>query len=1491
MSLGKGLHRIVNWARKLMALVRRTRVESSYFAPAWESEDKVSAPSGPTEQHSGERSSLQAGRSEDKGRDSDESERLQPTDMLTELPSTHDFFAPSARISPSLEQIMPSSDLAAEVEERQPAAESAVLPPGYSSSPTFSGTPIANEQLSQTGPPDTASPIQAGVEVSPPSEEHSLPESESAEIAPVDEGEFRILPAPDETKQTGTEDKEGHSPPSLPAQAYATLSPAPGSPLLRPSAESRVKPAPTPQFDLTQHPHVSREELDEFLQRADQGELSSTDLTARRLDALLMDAFWEVDQIGELPISEQAFTQIARLMRDTFVDGNDVHIPRIWPALFITSMVFCARYSREDTRDFWIPYARLVWHLPEASQSFQNRCRSHFAHCRKYLEQQYGFKFPLIPGREGSVVKPVFYHAVIPFYLQNDFARWLTAHLDELCDYQASSLPHLLRDDPSLSQVPPSLQRFILEEDTAETAAELIAHLVEAAKLYQEGEDVTPLMVNPIQRALWAEIQKALEEKVEKEQIRRVPRPRLTWIWSLPEAELKLRLTSLYIDPRRHAPNLCVWTDKAEVNLSGSKVALPLNPFASHDKGWLVDEVFLAGGPLDGQIVVLSEEHEDEKAPDILYQADVPSLPQREILFFRLQQSEMGVLLEDNRRIVDGEWLISMAEGMELQGADGQVLAPIETRYVPDVLRQCCAHTKAGVYRLRLPVTVLQNGREILRLERNQDEIGQPRLEGPHLEAELSSHIPPVFTGLPVRLHIPAMEAEHLRHMTLAIRSNQPHSVNTLYELQANGNLTKTDDGQYVIQLDGLFPHKPGLYSIILRRNLKALLDEPLQFIFLPGVILVPPDQNQRYSPTNLPQAYIEGVLAQQVSVERHRAVCKPQERGVSITWRDLRDSDCSLRLEIEGQSIPLAWPITRIYAWVEGLSADGRLRSRNRDEAFISIRGQPNQLVSWRIANDGQERSFRLNARGQFDCKLSQDPLIDMIEQCPHTYVTVNVKAWDSEWKLFDYVRKPDFTLQRITFDSQHKLLVLESQVGHVREGDFRLQLLDLEATTEIPWVIGDFQRLEPHLSFEIELPPGHYCVQILSSGEPLDINPAVSSLRVVESPVPIQVGTPDDPLSVLVWPGTDIQRLLSEKVIAVPNLVQRLAAINRPDEWVGTYGLLPAWAVVGNPLILTTREHRVRLKVYPEMASHKGRAGKGYVDLDLEGDTPIRAYAAWKLRDGAGNALFSSLLEIRIPTHEVLEPFSSLDEDDLWPAYQCSVCGRIVGSRSGTYLKLSPSILNAHGHRIRYHDKRERFRDIVYGYDLHVSVKVMREEALGYVFSPCQSLDSDYLLYRLGKPGIGNRSQEASSPLDVEAYRLAVDEWLRNYRSGHRESVERLVGDRKWRESFERWDELRRVIDTEPMLAATNRLLDAIKAERPFNSPLVLLDRNMLMLALLLRSRASARRTYQELLLRSGLGEGDLRAILALALEACPLLLEWALTWVELFRVHAVS
>ncbi len=1278
---------------------------------------------------------------------------------------------------------------------------------------------------------------------------------------------------------------------SLPEQVDTTALPklvVPSSPRL--AAPRRPRPAPTPKFDFSQHPEVSGQELDEFLRKADLGDLGTmAGLTARRLDALLMLALKDVGLIGELPISAAAFAQITALMRRTFVVNNRLSVSRIWPALLVTSMVFCARYSEEETRSFWTPYARLVWGLHEASQSFQNLCRAHFERCRLYLEKEYKFIFPIIPDRERSVVRPVFYHAVIPFYLQDDFARWLAANADKLHIYSADALPNILRDDPSLSRMPPSLRRFIQEEDTAETAAELVVHLAEAAKLYREGEDVAALMVNPIQRALWTELQKALEEKVEREHIRRAPQPRLAWIWSLEEAELQLRLTYLSVDPTRHAPDLCVWTDKAEVNLSKSETALVLYPFKSHDKGWLVDEVLLVAGPLDGQVSVLSVEHDDE-SPDILYQADVPPLPDQAILFFRERRRDLGVLLGDNARITDGEWLVSMAEGVELRDADGQTLAPIEPRYVPDVLREHCAHAKAGRYELRLPVTVLHDGQEVLYLERNPDEIGQPQLVGPYQEASLSPRIPPVFTALPITLHIPFMESERLRRVTLTVKSNEPHSVHTLDELQARRSLTRTSDGGCTIALDGLFPQEPGLYSASLRRDLKALSDEPIQFIFLPGITLKPPDLSQHYSPTNLPQAHIEGVPIEYIVVDHNRAVCESVRDGVLITWRDLKDPECSLRLEIGGRSIPLAWPIKRTYAWVEGVAADSTLRPRYRKEAVIHIRGEPSQQVIWHITDNNQQRDFKLNARGQWDCQLSQDPLIDMIERCSHTRVVVNIKAWNSEWTLFEYVRRPCIQVERVTYDADQKLLMLESQVGHVREGDFRLQLLDPHALMEDPLIIADFQRLEPSLAFECELIPRDYCVQLLSSGVPLDIEPAVVSFSVTDQFEPIQVGpSVDDPLSILVKPGSTFQQLASDEVGGVSALVQRLAAINRPNEWVQHYGLLPAWAVLSHPLTLTTREHRVALWAYPEVASHRGQAGKGYLDLSLEGDTPTRVYATWEPLTVAESILYSRL-RIMIPTHEVSGPFSTLDELDLWPAYQCSLCGRIVGSRSGTYLKLSPSTLNAHGHRKRYRDKRERFRDIVYGYELHVSVMPMKHTPLPYVFSPLQKIDTQYLLGKL-KTSIEILLPTPDHPISVDAYRHAVAQWLGNYLTGYREPLERLVGDRKWREGFDRLEKSRHDTGTEPMLAATNRLLDVITEARSSENQMIWLDRNMILLALLLRSLASSPRTHEELRLRAGFTDGDLRTMLALALQVCPLLLEWAITWVELFRVHAIS
>ncbi|PWH16493.1 MAG: hypothetical protein DDG58_09485 [Ardenticatenia bacterium] len=726
------------------------------------------------------------------------------------------------------------------------------------------------------------------------------------------------------------------------------------------------------------------------------------------------------------------------------------------------------------------------------------------------------------------MVRPVFYHAVIPFYLQDDFARWLATRLDELCDYRADILPTILRNDPGLRRMPPFLQRFILQEDTANTAAELIMHLAEAAKLYLEGEDVTALLINPIQRALWTEIQKALQEKSEAgEPVRRTPQPQLTWIWSLSEAELQLRLAHLHIDDPRHAPALCVWTAKGETNLAGSEVAVPLNPFRSHDKGWFVDEAIVSGGPLDGRVSVLSEGIDGENAV-VLYQADVPTLPKENILFFRVRPQQDRAVWRDNSRITDGDWLISMAEGVELWGENGQVLVPSESRHVPDVLREHCGHTRAGRYELRLPVSIRQDGREILRLDRNPDEIGQPWLDGPHMENGLSDRVPPIFTGLPIALHVPFMETERLRRVTLTIRSGHTRSVFNLDELQTRGSLTRKADGECVIELGDLFAHKPGLYSVNLRRDLKALIDEPVQFAFLPGVKIRAPDPNQLYSPVNRPQAHIEGVSGMKVHVEPNQTICRPCEKGVLIEWHDLRAPECSLRLEIDGQTIPLAWPIKRIFAWVEGVDAHGILQARHRNEAVISIRGEPYQRLSWRIADDDQQREFQLNSRGQWDFKLSQDPLIDMIEQCPHTHVAVHLKVRDSEWRLFEYVRKPDVSLLRVEYDARQKRLILKAWVGHVCEGHFRLQVLDREAPTKPPRIIADFQRLEPSLSFQAELPPGDYRVQLLSRDEPVN---SEWILNVpVEVPTKVPRGTSGRKIVAPEWQVVDIDHQVLE-------------------------------------------------------------------------------------------------------------------------------------------------------------------------------------------------------------------------------------------------------------------------------------------------------------------------------------------------------------------------
>ncbi len=1324
--------------------------------------------------------------------------------------------------------------------------------------------------------------------------EDAFPSHEAVEIESEDTlsdrwGSEVQLESPDTANLPQIVENEESSEPSQTESRGSVLSKAVAPLSHHPVLPRRPKPAVVPSIDFSQHPKISKPELRDFLRLAEAGELDSVpNLTARRIDAMLMEALKEVDLIGELPISQAAFKQIAVVMRREFCVNRRPSITRVWPALFVTSMVFCARYSEENDRDFWTPYARLVWDPDGVTDDFQNRCRRHFVGCRMWLAQEYELGFPVIPERPGSVVRPVFYHAVIPFYLQDNFARWLTENLDRLREHNADTLPVVLRTDPSLAYVATTLRRFLQDEETIHTAAQLIAHLNDAAKLFLEGEeDVAALMTNPIQRALWKEIELALTEKVEREKIRRARQPRLAWAWSLENAGLMLRLTNVLAEPG-HQPDVCVWIDKNRFDLARSDVLERVWPRKRPDGRWSVDETLLADGPPDGRVCVLSVEHDDDD-PDVIYEADVPPLPGDPVAFFRIGRGGLGVWV-DCRRVTDGEWLISLADDVDIIGGDGQPCQWIESKYLPDTLRTQLGHVRAGIVKLVMPITVIHKEQVLFRVERQRDSVGQPWVEGPNAVSDLSSQVPPVFTDWPVRLHIPFSEMDRLNRITLTIRSSeQAHIVQTLEDMYQQGNLEITPDGG-VVALDRVIRKEAGLYVVDLRRGLQSLLDEPLQFSVLPGISLQPPDLNLLYLPTHLPTAYLGGVCAEQV-VAPQGTEWRPEGEGIKVRWRDLRKPECSLRLAINGQQIQLAWPIRRVWAWVDGLASDGTLRAKQRNEALIHVRGPRDQWLSWRIANDAQERRFKLGARGEIDFGLAQDQLIEMIEHGPQTHVVVNLSTGGTEWKLFEYVRKPDVRVQHVRYDTDAKQLLLDCRVGHVREGNFRLRLVDSKSPDEDPIFEEYFRQFDATLRFKCELEPGECRIQLLSKGEPLNIEPSVALLQVSGQIPPVQVSPQTGgPADILMLPGLAYQSVVSDADDTLSSIIRRLAEINRPDAWIQTYGLLPAWAVTGHPLMLTTREHRVELSVYPEVAAYKGHAGKGYLDLKLEGDTQMRVYAAWEPLATAENALYSSQLRLMIPTSGVSGPFSLLDEYDLWPAYQCSQCGEIVGSRSGSYLKLSPSTLNTHQHGKKYQDKRERFRDIVYAYNLHVAVTSLKRERLTYVFSPRQVMDLAYLLENLKKPTIGLLSDATPTFITPNVHRCATTEWIRQYHTGYRKPLDSLVDDPRWRRGFERLEQKRNQIAGVPVVGAANRLLDAMRG-RPLDNSMVWLDRNIILLALQLRTHASARQAHEELRRATGFEDNDLHQMVAMALESCPLLLQWAMNWVELFRVHAIS
>ena len=281
--------------------------------------------------------------------------------------------------------------------------------------------------------------------------------------------------------------------------------------------------------------------------------------------------------IGQLALSEEEFADLSRSIQ---TEAQGLHCftkvveaqPRLVPAaVFITTMVFAAGYSQEDADEFWMPYLRDVWGV-DNTQAFMTRCRKRFISAVAELEQCCNMVFPR--SSEGDIVAPIYRHALLPRYVQDDFATWIRSKWREILPLADS--PRLLiselQEERTLVYLPQRLQAFIHGKDTKETAADLIADMAAAISLHiNQGESAESiserLAATPIKQELWAEIaQEFTQLQTGASTPLRLSQPRLDWVWNLDEGELALRVQNIVLPADRSfqgEPDRLIWVDQA----------------------------------------------------------------------------------------------------------------------------------------------------------------------------------------------------------------------------------------------------------------------------------------------------------------------------------------------------------------------------------------------------------------------------------------------------------------------------------------------------------------------------------------------------------------------------------------------------------------------------------------------------------------------------------------------------------------------------------------------------------------------------------------------------------------------------------------------------------------------------------------------------------------------------------------------------------------
>ena len=1223
-----------------------------------------------------------------------------------------------------------------------------------------------------------------------------------------------------------------------------------------------------------------------------------------------------VNLIGQLPLENNDFHTLRILIHKRFIHGSILLIKNIPPALFVTSMVFTARYSELNVRKFWEPYGKLVWNLDEISQARYQEFRDKFRKSVNFLEKEFDLVFPR--RSYGDVVRPIYRHAIIPFYLQDYFADWIKDRWREILEIPSENLISQLKLDNSYRYLPTTLKKFIEGKDTEETAKELLTTLATAASFYAQGEPLDNidllLSTSPIHKSLWDELLKVYQEQNLEVKTKQV-QPVYEWVWAIEENEIQLRIRNLVVFSNEQ-PDRFVWTQRGESPMD-SKIETRVLPWQT-ENGWLIDFNYIGPGPLDGQIVLLGE------YGNILDASPVPKFPDDQpIMVFRLtQQNVYGVPIDLSSNVIsDGHWLVSMAENVKILDREGHTLFPIERLPVPSPLDHY-GHKVAGIYNFKLPLTIKRHTLLLASVEKREQVGGKPCIVGSQENPfnALSDAVPPTFSDLDIWLVIPEAPKYLVNRGTIQLQNASSTQLYRLKELALKGYISFID-GELKIFLGKLLSNYLATYTVQIIVGLRPIFASPLQFAYLPKVEMTSPDPQIIYSPQRLPTCEIKGINPVNVKVRSGTSVSQNGD-WIKVIWSDLRD-DPKLNI-LEGEErVSLEWKLKRTDAWISP-KKDVYILDNFKNCEF-QVLSTAASITSFRILVDEHYpgRKIDLSKKGKYSTIIKNDPIFDLIREKPSTKIDLFIELGSSTWVLAEIHKKIFLDGAEVKIHREYNNICFRFSCNLEQQWDGDTKFIGiplLDPSKEI--ILDETTYLGNEHLFNCSLPNGFYQFQISYEGKKL-LNPPLIIANVdkfdkkmVDYLGELQPYLIDKIATKLLPPNLEDEfvafllaiftnrlfenhpdflfRLLTFNVQSLnqlkrTNFIEKLPTVSSLLKTYSDHiseredGLLPSWVVTDRPIYmqLVLPIKHLSIKIFPLYTKNRASSGIGYTYLRVRGENygtdPI--FIKWDIR--AGENRYDILLGL--PDNTDKKTYSDLDAElDIWPLKQCSHCGEIFITRRTAD---DDYLYKEHEHG----EKKPKLVDMTYDFELiaRSSISNLPEE-LWYFKKPSQSVNR-FGAIQITEGITVNPIFAPENPISIENYLYSI--WKTKERSSDDNAfyIDEWLGVKKWQESLDNLDKLIAENHVKiPAFGAAYRLMGCLEEDK--GNKWLNIDRQFLLLALLLRGQAHQQGQTLKLLDDINLSIPDLIEMVEFANEISPELFGWGLAWAEIFYIHAL-